>query len=139
VNNRLRPWLVLLVVADTEVTIQSPSATNPLPKATIQPTALPKASQAWAWCHVQLNGAELTEAAAIEAAIAANASRGLGSSRLYSPRFLDKNTAYTALLVPLYKRGALAGLGDGPPIDAGPAISRTSAAKDKQSLGVCRT
>jgi hypothetical protein len=120
VNHRLRPWLALLVVPDSEVTIEQPGPANPLPKATIQPGALPKATQAWAWSHVQLNGAELTETAAIEAAIAANATKGLGSSRLYSPRFLIGSTSYTALVVPLYKRGALAGLGSGPPIDGGP-------------------
>jgi hypothetical protein len=120
VNHRLRPWLVLLVVADDEVQLVPPDATTPLPKATIQPQALPNPTEAWAWCHVQLNGTELAEAAAIEAAIAANASRGLGSSRVYSPRFLQPRKSYTAMLVPLYKRGALAGLGTAPPVDGGP-------------------
>jgi hypothetical protein len=52
--NRLRPWLCLIVLEDTEFDL--PKDKSP-PTVTVHPNApLPKLSQAWSWAHGQIAG-----------------------------------------------------------------------------------
>jgi hypothetical protein len=122
-QSRLRPWLFLAVLAETE--FRDKAAAGPLPaiELTADPdTVLPPADQTWAWAHVHisgniLNGATTSadsvqaQAAAerLEGVIAQNADRA--ASRLISPRRLRPNTAYHAFLIPAFENGRLAGLG----------------------------
>jgi hypothetical protein len=103
-QDRLRPWLCLIVVRRQDGVRIFADETRPLP--TLQITApadvaeeLPDLSESWAWAHAQATGTALGD--------------GLGNarSRLLSPRRLDPNTAYIACVVPTFEVGRLAGLG----------------------------
>lgn len=78
----LRPWLVLVVGTDTEITVAGRLAT-------LSPgvCALHRLSESPAWAHVQ-------------------EADGAAMARLLSPRRLAAGTAYRAVLVPAYRDGA---------------------------------
>jgi hypothetical protein len=122
---RLRPWITLLVLADGEFDEGTNLAGRPLPFVTLHnANLLPPAADLWAWAHVQFNqtlagsanevvstdtSAVLTRAQSI---LAAN--RDAGYSRLLCPRRLQDNTAYSALVIPTFETGRLAGIGHDP-------------------------
>src|SRR5690349_4893094 len=56
--NRLRPWLVLIALADDEVKRFTETGTDGLPPVVTvsSGSALPDLSQSWAWAHVQIAG-----------------------------------------------------------------------------------
>jgi hypothetical protein len=105
---RLRPWLVLCVLADGEITDDTPAgADGRLPAVTVASAdSLPRLDQSWAWAHVQVDGFD----PASESLGTVAATPGRSRSRLLAPRHLLPRTSYTALLVPAYERGRLAGL-----------------------------
>jgi hypothetical protein len=115
-EDRLTPWLCLIVLADGEIGDQTP-ATAGRPLATVTVTsaaALPDLTQAWAWAHAQIFGGPDAPAAdydpdAAGAVLAQAPSRA--SARLLCPRQLRPQTSYQAFLVPTFERGRLAGLG----------------------------
>ena len=117
--NRLRPWLCLIVLEDTEF---DPPKDKSQSTVTVHPdTPLPKLSQAWAWAHVQIAGYKnLTPGNAADLQTLqdqlTNHSENL-VARLICPRRLKDSTHYTACLVPVFARGAQAGLGS-PPDDS---------------------
>jgi len=106
---RLRPWLVLAVLADDEILEDTPAgADGQLPALTVSSAAaLPRLDQSWAWTHVQV---EAFDAAAetLEEVVRDEPTRV--RARLLAPRRLDPNRSYTAVLVPAFERGRLAGL-----------------------------
>jgi hypothetical protein len=110
-GQRLTPWLALVVLADSEIEQLIPAnGSGGLGRVRIKDAAvLPPSRQLWAWAHVQVTG----ETAVDEAKAAQLVSSGATSvlSRLVSPRRLRPGTAYRGLLVPSFKRGVLAGLG----------------------------
>jgi hypothetical protein len=122
---RLRPWLSLVVLAESEFEEGTDMTGRPLPYITVADQRLfPPAGDLWAWAHVHLNqsveGAprevSTTDAAAVvgraEALLAQDPDAGY--ARLLSPRRLADETPYRAFLVPTFETGRLAGLGKDP-------------------------
>ncbi len=110
-NERLRPWLVLVVIKKQSGVALGNSANALLPvlqiKAPAQPAAeLPDLTEAWAWAHAQVAVDSTTDA---ETALRDRPERTL--SRLLCPRRLDPETAYLACVVPAFASGCQAGLG----------------------------
>ena len=111
--NRLRPWLVLVVLQSSMARVQ---AGTPLPRVTVPDAELPDLSDSWAWAHAQVTVDDpATGPAALEPP-----SGGAAVSRLLCPRRLLPDTPYLACLVPATRIGVQAGLGL--PLDPGPAI-----------------
>ena len=113
-SNRLRPWMVLIVVDASTVDVQPGT---PLPRITVHDTDLPDLDDSWAWAHVQVT----VDDPATAADALTPASGGSAVSRWLCPRRLQADTAYLACLVPATQVGVQAGLGL--PLDAGPAIA----------------
>jgi hypothetical protein len=115
-EDRLRPWMVLIVVDSSNLALQPGS---PLKTITVNDTDLPDLNDSWAWAHAQVtvDSTDLT--------VAANelgpASGTSAISRFLCPRRLQPDTPYLACLVPATLPGVQAGLGL--PIDPGPAIA----------------
>ena len=104
--DRLRPWLVLIVLkTDANEYQASPAAPNPLPVIHVNDiSTLPDLSESWAWAHAQVSG---------DQALADTLASAPGNvvSRLLCPRRLDPDTSYKAFLVPAFEIGRQAGLG----------------------------
>jgi hypothetical protein len=107
-GNRLRPWIVLVVV---DAATPFDPTTRPLPVLRANPRELPNLAESWAWAHVQRGGAGDN-----------------GIARLLCPRRLDEHTRYRACVVPAFEGGRQAGLGaSGPATESrDPAWSITS-------------
>jgi len=111
-DQHLRPWLVLVVVTDTDGVTIGVDQARPLPTLTISAPAvpadeLPDLSQSWAWAHVQV----VTATLASSATAALDGSAGQRLSRVLCPRRLRGDTRYIAALVPAFDLGVDAGLG----------------------------
>ena len=126
-TQRLRPWIVLVVVEETTgVTLE---ARQPLPVLRITSPAapdeqLPDLAESWAWAHAQVlvEDGDTTTAAEV-----ARTSPALALSRLICPRRLVPARPYIACVVPAFDLGARRGLGDAEPgASAGPAWHRPS-------------
>jgi hypothetical protein len=102
-QDRLRPWVSLIVLRDDEIASQT--ATTVTVK---QASVLPPLSQSWAWAHVQITGESSVDEATVLNLLDTNPHQIL--ARLVCPRRLDPRTAYTGFLVPALRRGVLAGL-----------------------------
>ena len=117
-DDRLRPWLVLIVLSDAEIMPPTDTgAPKSLPTVTTNVQHLPDLAQSWAWAHVQIAGVDPGFAAdeqALTGIITETPSQLV--SRLLCARHLMPATAYTAYLVPL-ERGRLAGLNLDVPVD----------------------
>jgi hypothetical protein len=113
-DDRLRPWLVLVVLPAEAATLETDSG-RPRPVLTIAAGAgaqLPDLTQSWAWAHVQVT------AAGDPAAVLGDPAKSKATlSRLVAPRRLKRGTAYIAAVVPATTQGAQAGLGR--PVDDG--------------------
>lgn len=119
---RLRPWLTLIVLQETEFTEGQGAVGRPLPCITVSSSGvLPPADELWAWAHVHFNqsvagspselvspdmGAVLPR---VQSIIAQNPD--LAYARLMCPRRLSDNAGYHAFLVPTFETGRLAGIG----------------------------
>jgi hypothetical protein len=113
-DGALRPWIALVVVERGENA--ELEAAMPLPRLTVrgpEVAKLPAIADAHAWAHVQITG----DASNGAQAITANEPERI-LSRLVCPRVLDPERAYIAAVVPTYKAGALAGLGQAVPATA---------------------
>lgn len=111
-TDRLRPWLCLIVLAETtEIDgYDDPGAHQPLPAVRLKDKApLPRLDQSWAWAHAQVVGDAAPTEATVQDRLAHDPHRVL--SRLLCPRRLSPRTPYVGLLVPAFQRGVLAGLG----------------------------
>ena len=110
-QNRLRPWLCLVVVrAQAGVRLDPPTA-GPLPVLRIGGPAvpgdeLPDLRDSWAWAHGQVTS---DPGVSIEAQLVGNPERTV--SRLLCSRVLQPDTEYLACLVPTFGLGCKAGLG----------------------------
>jgi hypothetical protein len=109
-KDRLRPWLILIVLRDDEMSgLTQPTANQPTTVVTVKSGAsLPPLGQSWAWAHVQITGEDSVDEAAALNLLDHEPHRIL--ARLLCPRRLDPRTAYTGLLVPSVMRAKLAGL-----------------------------
>jgi hypothetical protein len=111
-EQRLRPWLVLVVVTQSDGVSVDLDRTRPLPTLTIEPPAvpadeLPDLSQSWAWAHAQVITAQRSDSPTA----ALDGVRGQRLSRLLCPRRLQPHASYIAALVPAFDLGVDAGLG----------------------------
>ena len=110
-QNRLRPWLCLVVVRVQDGVRLDPPATGPLPVLRISGPAkpgdeLPDLNDSWAWAHGQVTS---EQDVTIEAQLAGNPERTV--SRLLCSRVLQPDTQYLACVVPTFDLGCKAGLG----------------------------
>ena len=118
-EERLRPWLCLVVVRKQEGVILRTGRNLPLPVLEIKEPALPgrelpDLSESWAWAHAQIVGTQ-RDTDSLKKSLAGDPA--LTVSRLLCPRRLDPETGYLACVVPAFELGRKAGLGL--PIDAG--------------------
>lgn len=112
-NERLRPWICLVVVKKQEGVRMTRSG-SALPVLDIASPARPELElsdleESWAWAHAQISGAMTDNAAALQTAIRQSPERTV--SRLLCPRKLDPRTAYYACVVPSFDVGRKTGLG----------------------------
>jgi hypothetical protein len=114
-KNRLRPWLVLIVVDAATVQLQPGT---PVPFISVNDADLPDLNDSWAWAHAQVTVDDRDKADAE----LARASGTSAISRLLCPRRLKADKTYLACVVPATRAGARAGLGKLP--DPGPAIAQ---------------
>jgi hypothetical protein len=128
-GHRLLPWMMLIVLKETEFKDGRNVKDHPLPY--ILPTAgvkLPPPDQLWAWAHVHVNknliGSTFrsTDGGAIQTQLrqTLDADADMGYSRLLCPRRLEANLPYHAFLVPSFESGRLAGVGQDPSGAAAP-------------------
>lgn len=115
-NERLRPWLVLVVVptAQPGITLLPPGE-GPLPVLDIRSPAepgkeLPDLNDSWCWAHAQASRAN-----GMNVSAALNGRPELSLSRLLCPRLLSPETDYLACVVPAFDIGRRAGLGEAVP------------------------
>ena len=123
INERLRPWCVLIVVDLERVDPPSTETGKLLPTITLSAEAaaseLPDLAEAWAWAHTQL----LTSAGAVNIAAELADKPAANVSRLLAPRRLEPGHRYAACLVPTFDAGVTRGLGNTPVVGTplGPA------------------
>jgi hypothetical protein len=126
---KLRPWIALVVLQESEFTDGQNDGKRPLSFVTVtDATVFPPADQLWAWAHVHFNQSlssgptELVspDMTAVLPRVQAIVSQNpdLAYSRILCPRRLADNTGYHAFLMPVFETGRLAGLGQKP--DAAP-------------------
>ena len=107
-RERLRPWLVLVVVEAAHARLE-PAGARPLPALTCRREELPDLRNSWAWAHAQLAVDGEPTDADLDALLLGSPERTL--SRLLCPRRLAPGTAYLACVVPAFEPGRKAGLG----------------------------
>lgn len=110
---RLRPWLCLIVVRVQPGVRVHGTSDAPLPVLEIVAPAvpgneLPDLSESWAWAHAQVASGG---SSAIDVRAALQGRPELSLSRLLCPRLLTASTDYIACVVPAFKVGVKAGLG----------------------------
>lgn len=113
-NNRVRPWLVLIVVKASKATITSNSQ-NPLPVLSMDSASehnLPNLEEAWAWAHVQGNKDVQQREIEVNLEEILDKTPERLISRIVCPQSLKAREHYYACLVPVYKSGVKAGLGE---------------------------
>lgn len=127
-NERLRPWITLVVLKDDEFEEGSNIKDKQLPFINLKESTsiiFPKPSELWAWAHVHVNTAiEEGETQSIPDLISKEPDQAM--SRLLCPRKLESNMRYHAFLIPTFESGRLAGLG----IDIDENLSATTCAWD---------
>lgn len=117
-NQRLMPWIVLIVLADGEFT-EAPGGSGPSYVDVPDSSVLPNLAQSWCWAHTQITGSVLS--GDISSVLTSAPQQFI--SRLLCPRHLAPNTHYTGFVVPSFDAGVAAGLGQPP----SPATSLNSA------------
>jgi len=131
-KDRLRPWIMLVVLKDGDFAEAKNIKDKPLSYITVDNaiTKFPLADQLWAWAHVHVNGNLMDKIVAgpsdrdsvvskFESILSANPDHA--SSRILCPVKLESNTAYHAFLIPSFETGRRAGLGLNKDKDAIPA------------------
>jgi hypothetical protein len=115
-GERLRPWIVLLVLRDNEFVRDDRRL--PLPVIAVKrKEALPRSDETWLFAHAHIEQeiapGELSDLEkylkSLQEAITTDPDKMY--SRLMSPRHLEPNQAYHAFVVPAFEVGRLAGLG----------------------------
>lgn len=129
-NDRLRPWITLVVLKEDEFKFGKGVSGKPSPFIEMVSAAadiFPPAEQLWAWAHVHVNDDLISNdfsnpnvqrvvsnptndiTAAYEKLVKENPDKAY--SRILCPRRLQENTGYHAFLLPTFESGRLAGLG----------------------------
>ncbi|MDC3984477.1 hypothetical protein [Polyangium jinanense] len=107
-GERLRPWLVLVVV-EAGIGKVGPEPGAPLPVLRCPRRELPNLDESWAWAHVQLATDGDLEAGTLDGLLSGPPERSL--SRLLCPRRLRAGARYIACVVPAFEAGRKRGLG----------------------------
>ncbi|KAB2916131.1 MAG: hypothetical protein F9K23_08455 [Bacteroidetes bacterium] len=119
---RLRPWLTLVTLEEEEFTLLEPAAEGlpsrfKLNNAGNLSKLIPSEQEIWAWAHIQVNS-DITDDGLSETTNIINDYADLIQdspdkviSRIISPRKLKLNKNYRAFLIPTFKRGIQAALG----------------------------
>jgi hypothetical protein len=114
-GNRLRPWLLLLVLKEDE--FERTARRVPVPTIKILGNnVFPPFTETWLWAHVHSNAdipdSELSDYERFLLSLnkSVNDDPDQLYCRLMSPRKLEPNTAYAAFIVPAFETGRLAGL-----------------------------
>ena len=112
-RTKLRPWLSLIVLEESEFELRNNGAE--LPTISIAEEALGHVfvnqTETWAWAHVHLNQS-LDNANLIGGVdTLLQTDPDIGISRIICPRKLNKSKNYTGFLIPTFEVGRLAGLG----------------------------
>ena len=121
-NNKVNPWLALVVLKEEEFEDIKNVADQPLPAIDVKTFegTFPPATQQWAWAHVQINkalgNAENVNQTNIDTILnnlenTLDSNPDLGYSRIVCPRKLEPKVGYHAFLIPTFETGRLAGLG----------------------------
>ncbi|MFO7679609.1 MAG: hypothetical protein R6X34_06115 [Chloroflexota bacterium] len=120
-NHRLRPWLTLVVLKESEFVEGKNIKGKPLNYIMVDNLdRFPNANDLWAWAHVHVNQSVISgdnlKSSNMNTVLPAfqtilNKDPDLAYSRLVCPRRLEENTAYHAFLLPTFENGRLAGLG----------------------------
>ena len=121
-KNRLRPWIALVVLKETEFTEGKDISGKPLGYIELASgvdggSVFPVPSELWAWAHVHANvdlsnqGDEAIAGVLDKLAHTIADNPDLAYSRLLCPRRLEPDTAYHAFVIPVFESGRLAGLG----------------------------
>lgn len=122
-GHRLQPWIMLIVLKESEFKDGKNIKDRPLPYITVQGDApLPPSDQLWAWAHIHVNQSVIEEnfvsenAGDIQSKLESvlRNDPDMAYSRIVSSRRLEEKNAYHAFLVPVYESGRLAGLGKDP-------------------------
>jgi hypothetical protein len=121
VKSRLRPWIILLVLKETEFTDGRNIKDKPLPYIDVNDlNVFPRPDELWAWAHVHVNQSLAANEGEfvskdmnavipkLEEALRRNPD--LAYSRLVCPRKLEENTPYHAFVIPVFESGRRAGL-----------------------------
>ena len=129
-NDRLTPWLTLVVLKEDEFKKSANLNNRPLSYINVSNAAaiFQPSSQLWAWAHVHVNESVIDPEEKIVATVGDVAgvlsklktvldkNPDLAYSRIMCPRKLQPNTAYHAFLIPSFESGRLAGLGLDPSV-----------------------
>lgn len=120
-NQKLRPWITLVVLKEDEFERMPFNGVNPSFKILKEAVEIfPDQQQLFAWGHVHVNEA-LTGSVSegvnqLDNILKTDPNKAV--SRLLCPRRLDDNTSYYAFVIPTFELGRLAGLGLGIPTSA---------------------
>ncbi len=116
-NERLRPWICLIVLTEDEFTFGRAPETKLVTIQVKDPNvSLPPPQETWAWAHVHVSrDARGTDGSPAQVL---NAVRGIieqdttqAICRLICPRKLKPKRTYNAFVIPTFQTGRLAGLG----------------------------
>jgi hypothetical protein len=114
-GDKLRPWVFLLVLKETE--FERSSKKLPLPSITVKTSdGFPPNNQIWAWAHAHTNNdfqpGELNDLEEFLRSLNEKFEENPDNlyCRIMNPRNLEPNTSYYAFLVPSFETGRLAGL-----------------------------
>lgn len=125
-DDRLIPWLTLVVLTEDEFEKSGSSNNRPLSFINVANASdvFQPAAQLWAWAHVHVNESIITAEDQITTSTALDINDvlvkfkavldknpDLAYSRIMCPRKLQPNTAYHAFLIPSFESGRLSGLG----------------------------
>ena len=126
-DDRLQPWLALVVVVEREGVSLEPAGYGRLDVLHVDDAGaeLPDLAGCWAWAHVHTD-LDIDAAGGLAAAMAASPSAF--RARLLCPRRLTPKTSWLACLVPTFETGRQAGLGE-PVTGSGLAWSTEAAAE----------
>jgi hypothetical protein len=120
---RLRPWIMLVVLKEGEFEDGKDMTGKPLPYIEVSDTAsvFPSAEQLWAWAHVHVNedivqldtDMQTDDMDAVLPRFRAllDNDPDMAYSRIVCPRKLEPQAAYHAFLIPSFETGRMAGLG----------------------------
>jgi hypothetical protein len=124
-SNKLKPWLVLIVLKDDEFEIEPPTenrrnAILKIKSTVVVSDVIHPSGDHWAFGHVQVNQLKPKTSATVpsiadyiadtKANLESNPDTGI--CRLLATRKLLPKTQYTAFLVPAFEAGRLAGIGE---------------------------